>query len=114
MTENIILWRNALLPVNATLQQAIRNLDETGLQISMVISSEGELVGTLTDGDVRRGLLRGLSLESPIDSIIHHEPLVAPPQLGNDMVLQLMKVNKVRQLPIVDADQDAITSGRLC
>lgn len=108
MTENFILWRNALLPESATLQQVIRNLDETGLQIILVISSEGVLVGTLTDGDVRRGLLRGLSLESSIDSIIHHDPLVVPPQLGNDMVLQIMKANKVRQLPIVDADRHVV------
>ncbi|MHB1530111.1 MAG: nucleotidyltransferase family protein [Acidiferrobacteraceae bacterium] len=108
VSENPILWRNALLPSDATLQQAIRNLDETGLQISLVISNDGALIGTLTDGDVRRGLLRGLGLNSPIDSIIHREPLVAPPQLGREMVLQLMQANKVRQLPIVDAGRHVV------
>lgn len=98
----IELWRKALLPANATLQQAIRNLDETALQITLVVSSGGALLGTITDGDIRRGLLRGLNLNSSIDAIIHREPLVVPPQLGRDMVLRLMQANKIHQLPVVD------------
>ena len=96
-------WRAALLPGSATLQQAIRNLNESALQIALVVAQDGSLLGTVTDGDIRRGLLRGLDLGSPVDSIIQRDPLVVPPQLGRDMVLQLMQVNKVRQLPIVDA-----------
>lgn len=95
-------WRKALIPVDATLQHAIRNLDETALQIVLVVSVNGVLIGTLTDGDIRRGLLRGLDMNSPIDSIIHREPLVVPPQMGQDTVLQLMQANKIHQLPIVD------------
>ena len=39
------------------------------------------------DGDIRRGLLRGLSLSSRVDDIVHREPLVAPPELGREIVL---------------------------
>ena len=92
-------WRAALLPSNATLQQAIRTLDESALQIVLVVSSDGTLLGTLTDGDIRRGLLRGLELSASIDAIFYREPLVVPPQLGRDMVLQLMQANKIHQLP---------------
>ena len=95
-------WRKALLSSDATLQQAIRNLDESTLQIALVISSQGVLLGTLTDGDIRRGLLRGLDLNNPIEAIVQREPLVAPPELGRDTVLQIMQANKVHQLPIVD------------
>lgn len=95
-------WRKALLSTDATLQQAIRNLNETALQIVLVVSPEGALLGTLTDGDIRRGLLNGMDLNSSIETIIYREPLVAPPQLGRETALQLMQANKVRQLPIVD------------
>lgn len=98
-------WRAALLPADSTLQQAISNLDQTGVQIAMVVSSDGVLVGTLTDGDIRRGLLRGLYLNSPVDSIIFRNPLVAPPMLARSMVLQLMQANKVHQLPVVDENR---------
>lgn len=102
------VWRKARIPANATLQQAIRNLDESALQIALVVSSDGTLLGTLTDGDIRRGLLRGLDLNSSIDTIIYREPLVVPPQLGRDSVLQLMQANKIHQLPVVDEDRRVV------
>jgi dTDP-glucose pyrophosphorylase len=96
-------WRKALLSSDATIRDAIRNLDETALRIVLAVSSDGTLLGTLTDGDIRRGLLRGLDLGSPIDPIINRDPLVVPGHLGRELVLQLMRANKVQQLPVVDA-----------
>jgi dTDP-glucose pyrophosphorylase len=101
-------WRKALLPVDATLQQAIVSLEASALQIVLVVDPGGLLVGTLTDGDIRRGLLRGLDMQSPVDSIIHREPLVVPPHLERDLVLQLMQANKVRQLPVVDGQRRVV------
>lgn len=101
-------WRNALLPVTATIRDAVRNLDETTLQIALVISADGALIGTVTDGDIRRGLLRGLGLNSSIDGIIFRDPLVAPPELGRDTVLQLMQANRIHQLPVVDERRHVI------
>lgn len=95
-------WRNALLPATATLQQTIRNLDETALQIALVVSPENVLLGTITDGDIRRGLLRGLDMNSPVDTIIHQNPLVVPSHLSREAVFQLMQANRIRQLPVVD------------
>jgi dTDP-glucose pyrophosphorylase len=95
-------WRKTLLPCNSTLQAAIRNLDESAVQIALVVGADSTLIGTITDGDIRRGLLRGLDLSSPVNAIIHREPLVVPPQLGRETVLQLMQANKIRQLPTVD------------
>jgi dTDP-glucose pyrophosphorylase len=96
------IWRRALLPASANLQQAIRNLDDTGLQIVLVVTADNVLLGTVTDGDIRRGLLRGLDLNSGVESIMHREPLVVPPALGRDTVLQLMQANRFHQLPVID------------
>jgi dTDP-glucose pyrophosphorylase len=98
-------WRKALVPPEATLQQAIRSLNESCVQIVLVVSPDRVLLGTLTDGDIRRGLLRGLDINSPITSIIHRDPLVVTSQFGSEMVLQLMRANKVYQLPVVDAER---------
>lgn len=95
-------WRKTLLPATATLHQAIVCLDENSLQIVIIVAEDGRLLGTLTDGDIRRGLLRGLEMSSLVESIIHRDPVVVPPQWGRDMVLQLMKANKIHQLPVVD------------
>ena len=96
------LWASTLLPAEATMQDAIRSLDSSGLQIALVVELNGILVGTVTDGDIRRGLLRGLQLTSPVDPIVHRDPLVVPQDLGREQALRVMQANRIRQLPIVD------------
>jgi UTP-glucose-1-phosphate uridylyltransferase len=71
----------------------------------IVVGEDERLLGTLTDGDIRRGLLRGLEMSSIVESIIHRDPLVVPPHWGRDTVLQLMQANKVHQLPVVDENR---------
>lgn len=95
-------WRQALLPAEATVQEAIRNLDRTSLQIALVVGPGDVLAGTITDGDIRRGLLRGCEMTSPIATVAHREPLVVPPQLSREVVLHLMQANRIHQLPVVD------------
>jgi dTDP-glucose pyrophosphorylase len=95
-------WHRALLPATATVQDAIRNLDETALQIALVVSGDGTLIGTITDGDIRRALLRGLGLDSPLDSVTFREALVVPSQLPRETVLSLMQANEIHALPVVD------------
>ncbi|MDG2992387.1 nucleotidyltransferase family protein [Candidatus Synechococcus calcipolaris G9] len=105
---NIINWKKALLPKDATIHEAICNLNESTLQIVMVINSEQQLIGTITDGDIRRGLLRGISLNSSIEPIIHQHPFVVPPQMPRDRVLDLMQTNLIHSLPIVDEQRRVI------
>lgn len=100
--ETMTDWSQCLIGENLSIRDVIHNLDRTALQIAIVISSDRRLIGTITDGDIRRGLLRGLDLDSLITTIIHHDPLVVPPELPKDSVLQIMHLNGVRQMPIVD------------
>ncbi len=102
MSSSDELWRQAILPTNANIQQAIRNLDQVAIKIVLVVNEAGELEGTISDGDIRRGLLKGLDLNSQIVSVIHHNALVVPPEMGRDMVIQLMVANKIQQIPVVD------------
>lgn len=96
------LWRNAVLPPASTIQQAIHNLDQVAIKIVLVVNDQGMLLGTISDGDIRRGLLRGLTMENPIEDIVQHNPLVVTPEIGVEAVKQLMVANKVQQIPVVD------------
>lgn len=98
-------WRKALLPPDSTLHQAIQVLNDAAVKIALVVSPEGVLIGTITDGDIRRGLLRGLDLRSPIETVIQREALVVPPGLDRETVIHLMQTNKLQQLPVVDVDR---------
>lgn len=102
MNSSEEFWRRAVLPSNANIRQAIHNLNQVAVKIVLVGNEAGELEGTISDGDIRRGLLKGLDLDSPIASIIHRNALVVPPEMGRDMVMQLMVANKIQQIPVVD------------
>lgn len=102
MKSTEAIWTKAVLPLTATIQQAISNLDQVAIKIVLVVGPDGQLEGTISDGDIRRGLLRGLGLGSPITSVIHRNAFVVPPEMGRDMVIQLMRANKIQQIPAVD------------
>jgi dTDP-glucose pyrophosphorylase len=102
------IWQRAILPANSTIEQAIRNLDHAAVKIALVVNVHGALEGTITDGDIRRGLLRGLDLTSSIADVIHRHVIVVPPEIGREMVLQLMAANKIQQIPVVDAQRQVI------
>ena len=102
MTITKDIWRKAILQDNAILQDAIINLDKVAIKIVLVVNDEGVLQGTISDGDIRRGLLRGLNLNSTIESIIHHNPLVVTEEIGREDVRKLMVANKILQIPVVD------------
>lgn len=102
------VWRQALLPDTATIQEAIRNLDQVAIKIVLIINDDGKLEGTISDGDIRRGLLRGLQMDSPITTIIHRNPFVVPPAMTRDTVMQLMVANKIQQVPVVDEQRHVV------
>ena len=77
--EPVGSWSNTLLVEDVTIQQVISNLSESAFQISLIVSQEGTLLGILTDGDIRRGLLRDLNINSFVNEIIYKDPLVGPP-----------------------------------
>ncbi len=96
------------MPASATIAQAIRNLDQVGIKIILVANETGVLEGTISDGDIRRGLLKGLDMNSPLTSIIHRNALVVPPELGRELVMQLMVANKIQQIPVINQQHQIV------
>lgn len=95
-------WHGTLLPPRATVRNAIRVLNEVCLRIVLVVDARGKLVGTVSDGDIRRAMLRGQGLETPLSKILHRNPLVAHHDHRRDAIIQLMLANEVQQIPVVD------------
>lgn len=104
MTEEETLWQRAILPTTATLQDAIQRLNDVAIKIVLIVRDDGVLQGTISDGDIRRGLLRGLTLASPIADVLRRNPLVVPEGMSRELVVQMMTANKIQQIPVVDAD----------
>ena len=97
------------LNVNSTIKDVITNLNKSSLQITIINSSDGHLLGVITDGDIRRGLLRGLDLNSKISSLIKKNPIVVEKNTPSKTVEYLMKTKTLIHLPVVD--RNYITIG---
>lgn len=100
ISENI--WRSVVLPPTVSIREGIAKLNESGLQILLIVDDQYKLIGTVTDGDIRRSLLRGQVLNEPIEKIMRRNSIVVASNISRETVLQLMRTNRFHQLPIVD------------
>ena len=105
MLENVPqTWQKTVLLVDAKILEAVKVLNDTGAGIVLVIEPSGQLIGTITDGDIRRGLLNGLSLKSLIKEVVHRDPIVVNQKVPRSQILKLMVESKIKQIPMVDED----------
>jgi len=81
---------------------AIEKLDNNAAHIVLVINDKRQLVGTVTDGDVRRGILRGISLGDSIKKIMNPQPIVAKWGDERGFIYNLMRSKQIRQIPVLD------------
>lgn len=95
-------WQSTLVSPRTLLKDAISTMDRSALRIAMVVDEENRLLGTLTDGDVRRALLRHLSLDVPVEQVMCTTPKVALRDWSRDRVLAVMESAELLQLPVVD------------
>lgn len=95
-------WQCALVSPQATLEEAISIMDSSALRIAIVVDDERHLLGTLTDGDVRRALLRHLPMDVPVDQVMCTTPKLARRNWDRDRVLAVMESDDLLQLPVVD------------
>ena len=101
--KNVIHWRDALLSEKATIHDAIKNLDDSKLKIILVTSSDSSFVGTITDGDIRRGLLKGLSLSDGVSLVVKKDSISVSEDMQLELVNQIMKLNQISQIPTIDS-----------
>ncbi|MDC1068932.1 nucleotidyltransferase family protein [Candidatus Kapabacteria bacterium] len=87
---------------DATIKDALQIIDSGALQIALFVDENDKLIGTITDGDIRRGLLKGLKLDDPIESLVFKNPTVATINDTKEDILKIALAKKIHQIPIVD------------
>lgn len=91
------------LPMTATLMQALACIERSDAKIALIQTSTGALAGTVTDGDIRRGLLKGETLESPVSSVMNRAPYTLSATTPRKEIMETMRVREIRQVPLVDS-----------
>ena len=101
-------WRKIILKHSDSMQSAIEALNSEALRIVLVVDEAGRLMGTITDGDIRRALLKHCTMDCELKDIMFTEPTVADADLSKDALFAIMKKKGVLQIPIVDAENRVI------
>lgn len=93
---------NIFIAKDATILDAMRIIDEGTLQIALVVDEHKLLFGTITDGDIRRAILRGEGLDTPVSKVMNAKPITAHAGDSKEFILLLMQRMQRRQIPVVD------------
>ncbi|NJD02853.1 MAG: CBS domain-containing protein [Ruminiclostridium sp.] len=106
-------WNKVLISPHTKIQEMLRIIDRYASQIALVVNEDHELLGTVTDGDVRRGILKGIPMDSPVEQIMNTKPVTIPEIKDKKSILNILKINKLRHLPVVDDSGYVIGIERL-
>lgn len=90
------------LSINSTIKDALQTINNGGLQIAIVVDENDSLVGTVTDGDIRRGLLNGLDLNSSVSLVVHKSPSIASVGDTKESILKIALAKKLHKIPLID------------
>lgn len=91
-----------------TIREALGLIDKSSKQILLVIDTGGKLIGTVSDGDIRRGLLKGFNLDEGIESIYFRNPTVANINDPKENIIRIATVKKIHQVPVLDNDGNLV------
>ena len=93
-----------LISANATVLHALSIIDSGNYQIALIVDEQQLLLGTLTDGDIRRGLLHGATLETQVDQLMNHHFRYVRSSEDQADVLEMMRREMLRQIPVLDEE----------
>ena len=93
---------DCMVRADATMAEVVEVIDRGAVQIALVVNENESLLGTVTDGDFRRALLRGLSMQTPVEQFMHREFRALPETATDEDALNLMRRNFIHQIPALD------------
>jgi dTDP-glucose pyrophosphorylase len=101
-------YNKIILNKQNTIKESLEALEENLIRMCIVINENHSIIGTITDGDIRRALLMGFDLSEKVTSIMNANPVLVHQNATEQEIDELFERTKVEQLPCVDADKKLI------
>lgn len=95
-------WKNILVSPQNSINFVLGVINKEALKLAIVVDENKHLLGTVSDGDVRRALLNNISLETPISEIMHLKPTTADVSSTRIFLLNLMESKQLDAIPILN------------
>lgn len=87
-----------------TIMDAITLINKVDRQLGLIVDEEGRLLGTITDGDIRRAILSGRSLEDSVEEAMYKDPVTASAGENPERLKTLMRLRQVKFIPLLDGE----------
>jgi dTDP-glucose pyrophosphorylase/predicted transcriptional regulator len=97
-------WQNILIGPSETIQTALKVIDGEALKLALVVDGNKKLLGTLSDGDIRRALIDGTSLNRAVSDIMNTSPTTASSEQTRGNLLEIMEKKELLSIPILCDD----------
>ena len=94
-------WSTVLLKSSDSLEKAIKVLHVGGLQIALVVDEKQKLLGTITDGDIRRALINHREMSSSVEEIMNKSPSTSLNSDTSELIMSKMKSRNLLHMPII-------------
>lgn len=101
-------WKNVLIKPNNTIREALEIINNEALRTALVVNEDNKLVGVVTDGDIRRGLLNNLPLSAEIHHVMNHNPVTVSSETSRKELNRLMAIHGILVIPVL---KDGIVIG---
>lgn len=101
-------WKKVAIGPTSSLEKAIKVLNEGGIGIVLVVDTKDLLLGTLTDGDVRRAILENRTMSTPVMEVMCRTPHIAERHWTREKLLSIMEQSRIHQLPVVDHEHRVV------
>lgn len=96
--------RQALVGCDLTIRETLEAIDATGLAIALIVDSNERLIGSVTDGDIRRAILRGATLDENVRTIMNPNPVTVKPTTDMQDIRSVFIESTLKHIPIVNHD----------
>jgi dTDP-glucose pyrophosphorylase len=98
-------WKKTLIYENQTVEEVLKNLSQTGFQISLIVNKNKKLVGTITDGDLREYILLKKDLSKKCKYLMNKKPVYLKKNSSDKEIINTMRSFKISQIPILNKDK---------
>lgn len=98
-------WKDIAIPPSTTIIEAMKIIDRRGSQFVVIVSEDNTLLGSLTDGDIRRGILKDIPLTEKVLQVMNKNPLKLPQGTSRKKAFDFMNERLITHIPIVDGEK---------
>ncbi|MGR5287480.1 nucleotidyltransferase family protein [Vibrio maritimus] len=94
-------WKKILVTPSESIRTVLKIIDQQALKLALVVDHQNRLLGTVSDGDIRRAILNDASLEDEVSSIMNTQPTTSDVSMTRESILSLMEKKELHAIPIL-------------